>query len=137
MQDLPMFASRCVYCGSWLRACLTKLDGAGVSSRFPSVRRGSFGDAFLFRVIQRLHRVGGYMRLCGVYTHVSLCTLFLCSFFQGTLCDISIPAASQGSCDLLPAVLHAPPFSLSLPFPPPFLHFVGCSTALTRSTGNK
>lgn len=127
MQDLPMFASRCVYCGSWLRACLTKLDGAGVSSRFPSVRRGSFGDAFLFRVIQRLHRflprAGGYMRLCGVYTHVSLCTLFLCSFFQGTLCDISIPAASQGSCDLLPAVLPRSPLFPFSPLPSPLSPF--------------
>ena len=99
----------------------------------------------------------GWMSCMCVRTYLSvLCMCFpttlhyaLCSFgiffCWGTLCNISIPTTSQGSCDLRPAPsqqcisLHPPPP------PPPFflspslptLHFVGCSTALTRSTGNK
>lgn len=79
---------------------------------------------------------GGSHTCVFVHTHLSvLCMCLpttlpcaLCIFRRGTLCDISIPTTSQGSCDLRPASsqqcisLHpplSPPSSFLLPFLPP------------------
>lgn len=64
--------------------------------------------------------------------HYALCSFGI--FCWGTLCNISIPTTSQGSCDLRPAPsqqcisLHPPPPFLPLPFPPlsPFCGLQHC-----------
>lgn len=52
-------------------------------------------------------------------------------FCLQTLCDISIPVALQGSCDLR----QLPPSTSSAPSPLLSLHFVGCSSALQEARG--
>lgn len=144
--------------------CLAKRDGTGpdVSSKFlSSCPKGLVWWTFFFpsgfpEISHFLHPVrflffffgGGdmeWMSCVCVRTYLSvLCMCFpttlpyaLCSFgifCWGTLCNISIPTTSQGSCDLRPAPsqqcisLHPPPPFLPLPFPPlsPFCGLQHC-----------
>lgn len=72
--------------------------------------------------------------VCFLY-NTPLCTLFLDISCRGTLCDISIPATSQGSCDLHPlSPSSASCCTLSSPPPHPLL-FLSPSLPLSPFCG--